>query len=195
MPLWDIFIGSGPKIARTAILGVLAYVSLLLVLRASGKRTLSKLNAFDFVVTIALGSCLATIILSKDTSLLQGATAFAVLTAMQFVVAWLSARYPRVGQMVRAKPTLLAYRGELQHAALKSERVAVDELYAALRNSGLQRMDQADAIVLESDGSLSVLHGEARELTALRGVQTGAVGDALSASTKRDAAAVHGVSG
>ncbi|MFN2441460.1 MAG: DUF421 domain-containing protein, partial [Thermoanaerobaculia bacterium] len=58
---------------RVFVISILAYVALVLFLRVSGKRTLTKLNAFDLVVTVALGSTLATIILSKDVALAEGA--------------------------------------------------------------------------------------------------------------------------
>ena len=57
---------------RILIVGILAYGALIVLLLASGKRTLSKWNSFDFVVTIALGSTLATVIMSKDVSFTEG---------------------------------------------------------------------------------------------------------------------------
>ncbi len=72
---------------RILIVGPLAYILLIVILRTSGKRTLSKLNAFDFVVTVALGSTLATVLLSKDVPLIEGVLAFAVLAILQFETA------------------------------------------------------------------------------------------------------------
>ena len=74
------------------IVGTLAYAALILLLRASGNRTLSKMNAFDFVVTVALGSTLATMLLSADVALAEGVVALALLIGLQFVITWLSAR-------------------------------------------------------------------------------------------------------
>ncbi|MCY7376749.1 MAG: hypothetical protein LH472_12385 [Pyrinomonadaceae bacterium] len=78
---------------RILIVGVLAYSALIFVLLASGKRTLSKWNAFDFVVTIALGSTLATVIISKDVSFAEGVLALGLLVGLQFVITWLSVRF------------------------------------------------------------------------------------------------------
>jgi hypothetical protein len=74
-----IFFSGWDGLLRTLVVGVLAYVVLVGFLRLSGKRTLSKMNAFDLVVTVALGSTLATILLSKDVALAEGALAFALL--------------------------------------------------------------------------------------------------------------------
>jgi uncharacterized membrane protein YcaP (DUF421 family) len=62
----NLFFESWTGMARVAVLAVCAYALLIFLLRITGKRTLSKMNAFDFVVTVALGSTLATILLSKD---------------------------------------------------------------------------------------------------------------------------------
>lgn len=63
--------------------GVGGYLAIIFILRVSGKRTLAKMNAFDFIVTVALGSILATILTSQQTPLLNGLTAFATLVFMQ----------------------------------------------------------------------------------------------------------------
>src|SRR3954447_26162453 len=88
------------------VVGPLAYVALVLLLRISGKRTLTKLNAFDLVITVALGSMLATILLNKSVLLGEGVLGLAVLIALQFVITWTSVRYPWVQGVVKAEPTL-----------------------------------------------------------------------------------------
>ncbi len=77
---------------RTTVVGVLAYVALVAILRATGKRTLSKLNAFDLIVTVSIGSTLATVLVSKDVAPAQGILALSLLCVMQSVVTWASVR-------------------------------------------------------------------------------------------------------
>ncbi len=77
------FFDSWQGIGRVIVVGTLAYAALITILRISGKRTLTKMNAFDLVVTMALGSTLATIVLSKDVALAEGVVAFALLAALQ----------------------------------------------------------------------------------------------------------------
>ncbi|TDN38485.1 DUF421 domain-containing protein [Hymenobacter sp. UV11] len=152
-----IFFISWASIGRTLIIGVAAYVGLMLLLRISGKRTLTKMNAFDLVVTVALGSTLATVLLSKSVALADGLTAFALLIALQFSITWLSVRSRTVGQLVKAEPTLLVYQGAFLPAAMRTERITEHELLAALRQHGLASVDKAAAVVLENNGQLSVL--------------------------------------
>lgn len=150
------FFNSWAGMARTALVGILAYAALILFLRVSGKRTLSKMNAFDFVVTVALGSTLATIILSKDTPLAEGLLALALLILLQFIITWLSVRSKSVSRLVKAEPRLLFYQGEFLWSAMKTERVNEGEVLQAMRNQGMNH-NAVEAVVLETDGSFSVV--------------------------------------
>ena len=136
---------------------VLAYVGLVLFLRLSGKRTLSKLNAFDLVVTVALGSILATTLLNKDVALAEGLVAFASLIGLQYLVTWSSVRWGWVRRGVRSEPALLVRDGRPVAAALRRERVTEAEALSAVRDSGGRTLAEAEVVVLESDGSLTAI--------------------------------------
>ena len=157
---------------RVVVVGTAAYAALVALLRASGKRTLAKLNAFDFVVTVALGSTLATVLLSKDVALAEGLLAFALLAGLQYAVAWLSVRSPRFSGLVKSEPSLLLHRGRFLEGAMRQQRVTHDEVVSALRSSGLARPEDAAAVVLETDGSLSVVKATdgAQDAEVLRGL-------------------------
>lgn len=142
---------------RVIVVGFCAYVALIFSLRISGKRTLSKWNAFDFVVTVALGSTLATVLLSKDVALVEGVFAFIVLIVLQYIITWLSVRYPVVQRTVKAGPTLLLSRGRFIHESLRSQRVTESEVRAAVRGAGIAAIEEVWAVVLETDGSFSVM--------------------------------------
>jgi uncharacterized membrane protein YcaP (DUF421 family) len=159
-------------IGRTLLVGASAYVCLVVLLRVSGKRTLAKLNAFDLVVTVALGSTLATILLSADLALAEGVTALALLVLLQVVVAWGSARLPRGRWVVTASPTLLVDDGVVLDDALLSQRTTRGEVLQAIRASGVGGLSEVAAVVLESDGTLSVVtrsqRGDGAALAGLR---------------------------
>jgi uncharacterized membrane protein YcaP (DUF421 family) len=163
---------SWDSLLRTLIVGVLAYVALVCLLRISGNRTLSKMNAFDLVVTVALGSTLSAVLLDTNVALADGVLAFGVLIGLQFVVTWTSVRARWVRQLVTGEPQLLLYRGEFLPDALRSARVAKEEVRAAVRAAGVPCLDGAEAVVLETDGSFSVVRGDAGGgETSLEGVQ------------------------
>ncbi|TCI26067.1 DUF421 domain-containing protein [Exiguobacterium sp. SH3S2] len=136
--------------------GIGAYFSIIFILRVSGKRTLSKMNAFDFIVTVALGSILATTLTSRQTPLLNGLVAFATLVALQYVMAKLANRSKRVNELIKSTPTMLYYRGSYLEAEMRKERVLEIEVLQAIRSSGTAH-DKVEAVVLETDGTFSVL--------------------------------------
>jgi uncharacterized membrane protein YcaP (DUF421 family) len=145
------------RLLRVVMVGVPAYLVLVLFLRIAGKRTLSKMNAFDFVVTVALGSTLATILLSPETALAEGLLALAVLIALQFLITWTSVRVPGFQRLIKATPRLLAFRGDLLADAMRVERITEAELEAAVRQRGLPGVGAVHAVVLETDGTLTVI--------------------------------------
>lgn len=151
------FFDSWMGLFRTVLVGVCAYAALLLLVRISGKRTLSKMNAFDLIVTVALGSTLATVLLSKDIALAEGILALALLIFLQLVITWLSVRSKGFSRLVKAEPRLLFHKGEFLWKAMKTERVNKGELLQAIRSEGISSLAQVEAVVLETDGSFSVL--------------------------------------
>lgn len=157
--LFDSWISLG----RTVVIGVLIYATLILFLRMSGKRTLSKMNAFDFVVTVALGSTLATALLSKQTSLADGAIALLLLVVLQLSVAWLAVRSKSFRKLIKSEPTLIFFRGHFMNAQMKQERVVRDEVLAAIRSEGFADVKQVEAVVLETDGTFSVISQPSHE--------------------------------
>lgn len=155
------FFDNWSSLFRILIIGILAYVALVVLLRISGKRTLSKMNAFDFVVTVALGSTLATILLSQDVALAEGILALALLIGLQFIIAWLNIRSAWFQSLVKSEPSLLLYRGEFLRSAMQRERVTQEEVEAAVREQGIAAIDDVEAVVLETDGSFSVVQNAA----------------------------------
>lgn len=137
--------------------GVLAYVVLIVALRLSGKRTLAKMNAFDLVVTVALGSTLSTVLLSDGVTLAEGVVGLLVLIGAQLVVAWCAIRFTLLRRLVKSQPTMLLSHGEFRWQALKRQRVTAGEVRQAVRSQGIGDLDQVAAVVLETDGSFSVI--------------------------------------
>ena len=144
-------------LAHVLGVGAAAYVALVVMLRVSGARTLSKFNAFDLVVTVALGSTLASALLDTQVALAEAVLAFALLVALQFAVTWTTSRWRPFRRLVKSEPTLLVRAGRLLPGALREARLSHDEVLAALRDAGCPSVAQAQAVVLESNGSITVL--------------------------------------
>ncbi|QEE47057.1 DUF421 domain-containing protein [Rhizobium sp. WL3] len=146
-----------PAIIRTLIVGTLAYATLVLFLRISGKRTLSKLNAFDLVVTVALGSTLSAILLQETIALAEGATALGLLILLQYLVTYASVRSRGIARLVRSEPSLLVRNGSFCHAAMMRQRLTEDEIMSAVRADGSAELSGIGSVILESDGTLSII--------------------------------------
>ena len=156
---------------RVLTVGCAAYVTLILFLRISGKRTLSKLNAFDLVVTVALGSTFATVLVSKDVPLLEGLLAFAVLIGAQYVIAALCVRFPMVGRLIKSDPRLLVCHGRLldKHCGRSGSRSM--RFVPSCAAAGTRPLEEVGAVVLETDGSFHVLpFTDSSHPSALEGV-------------------------
>lgn len=128
------------------------------IVRISGLRSLSKMSSFDFLVTVALGSILATVA-ATSTSLVNGALASASLLAVQAAIAR-ARRSDWIESLVDNEPQLLMRGSVMDQEAMTKCRVTTSDVIAKLREANVTRYDQVLAVVLETTGDISVLHGE-----------------------------------
>lgn len=145
------------KLLHVLIVGGLSYIALVILLRISGKRTLTKMNSFDFVVTVAFGSTLATALLNTKISIAQSSAAFALLIYAQYLITWLSVRSKGFQKLIKSQPELVFYQGKFLEATMKKERITKSEIIAASREQGMDDFGEISAIVLETEGSLSII--------------------------------------
>ena len=150
------FFESWYNVGRTVTLSVIGFTALIALLRVSGKRTLSKLNVFDFVFVVAVGSVFAATIIDKDVTLIEGIAALATLIGIQVLLAELAARSSFAERIINGGPTMLLSHGRFIPRALKRERITEEEVRAAIRGKGVTRVEDVDAVVLENDGTLTV---------------------------------------
>ncbi|MFN2320429.1 MAG: DUF421 domain-containing protein [Dermatophilaceae bacterium] len=148
---------SWSAVLRIALVGAASYVALVVLLRLGGKRVLAKLNAFDMVVTVALGSILASAVLSKDMSYVDALTGMVLLIGAQWLVTRLTTSLPGGRRFINAEPTLVVVDGRVIEEALSKARLTPGEVMQAIRSSGRGGLDAVAAVVLEPDGSLSVI--------------------------------------
>ncbi len=118
-----VFFSDWNGLARITFVGVPGYIALVFILKVAGKRTLSKMDSFDLVITASLGSTLAITMLSKSVVLAEGIVALALLSFMQLFISWLSVRSDTVSSLIKPEPSMLFFRGEFLEAAMRKERV------------------------------------------------------------------------
>ena len=161
MELNHIFSTEWPKVWEIALCALGVYVVVILLTRIFGKRSLSKMSSFDFAMTVAVGSIMASTAMSPDTSLTEGATALLVLYFFQTSVAFLR-RYRLFYQVIDNSPLLLMDGSEILHENLKQARVTVNDLRYKLRQANVTHLSQVRAVVFETSGEISVLTGSGK---------------------------------
>ncbi|MEE4211725.1 MAG: YetF domain-containing protein [Parvularcula sp.] len=135
----------------------LIYFLVILFVRISGKRTTGQMNNFDWIVTVAMGSVVASGLVINTVEIVEAATAVLMLIGLQYILTKLAGRVNVVDRAVKSQPRLLISRGAINEKALKAERLTEDELAAALREHGVARLADIQWLLLENTGRFSVL--------------------------------------
>jgi len=151
------YFGGWTPIVRIVVVGVVMYVALVAFLRLSGSRSLSDMSAFDFIVTVAIGSAFGRALTARKVALVEALVAFALLVALQYVVTWVQVRWPAAQRGVTNPPALLYFDDDFVDHELRRERVTESEVHAAVRKKGFADASEVDAVVLESSGEFSVV--------------------------------------
>lgn len=152
----DLFFKNWEGVGNVALCAVLAYFTLFLFIRIAGKRTLAKLTAFDFVVTVTLGSTLSSMILNKVT-LVEGAVALVVIISLQYFLAWTARESKTLEKVINSSPTMVFYRGKFLKEAMAKEVLTEEEIYSEFRKYRMLDVDQVEAVVMELNGELTVI--------------------------------------
>jgi len=151
--LFDSWAGLG----RVVLVGALAYAALVLLLRIFGQAHADQAQRLRSGGHRGTRLDLATVLLSKSVALAEGVLALGLLIFLQYAIAWLSVRSPRFQSFIKAEPTLLLHRGRFLEGAMRAQRITREEVLAALRASGAAEVGEIAAVVLETDGSISVI--------------------------------------
>lgn len=165
--------GGWEPVARTVMVGTLGYLAIVAMLKLSGARTLSQMNSFDFVITIAIGATFGRALTAKHVALLELLTAISLLVLLQYVAARLQLRLPRLRRLMTVQPVLLFLDGAWKGDAMNAAGVARADLEAAARESGQPSLDQVMAIVLEFNGRLGIIPREAGNMKLPSEIRTG----------------------
>lgn len=146
MPWWEF-------VLRAAVV----YVVLLVLIRLSGKRTMGQFTPFDMLLIVLLGTAVQNSLIGEDVSLLGGVLLAAVLIALNWCVAFVTARSERADRLIEGVPVVLARDGQLFHSVLRRELVSKNDFDEALRQNGEMTLTDVRIALLETNGSISVV--------------------------------------
>ncbi len=154
-----------PEVAvRTGIV----YACLLLGMRVAGKREVGQMKPFDLVTLLIISNAVQNAMVGQDSSLLGGLVAAGVILGLNYVVGLLRWRYGMAQRLFEGSPTLLVHDGQWVAAHLRQERLAQEDVIQAMREHGVDSLDQVKNAVLEVDGSISIIQKDQAVVTRTR---------------------------
>ena len=153
----SIFFDTSDSLLRVVASVPLIYLAVIVFVRFSGKRATSKMNSFDWVVTVAIGSLVASGIILKDVHLVEVLLAMGMLFALQYALTLGVKKSQFISRIVKSEPVLLFYNSRMLPEAMKQERITEEEIMAAIRGKGVGAFSSVLAVTLESDATLSIM--------------------------------------
>lgn len=151
---------SPPQLAMLALSTFVVYAAILLYTRLVGLRSFSKMSAADFAMTIAIGSLFGATISSPSPTLFMGLFAIGCVFIGQWTLAFLRVRSHRFSKAIDNEPLLLMAGNEVLYDHLRQANLTQSDLFGKLREANVMNLDQVHAVVFETTGDVSVLHGQ-----------------------------------
>ncbi len=143
------------------------YAFALFLFRVMGQRTLGDMQAFDFVVVIAVAEILGAPLADPRLPMNPALLAIVTLVGLQLVLAWLCVRSSFVRWVLEGRPLLVVWRGRILEGNLIRAKISREEFAERLREKGVATLDEVARAYLETDGNVSVLRRkDRRPLTA-----------------------------
>lgn len=151
------FFESWSEITRIVTTTLIIYPFLILATHLLGKRSFAKMNNFDWIITVAVGSILGSAILLKDVVIVEVLVAVSLLLFLQYLLTWISAHFSTFDKVVKTSPQLVFFDGEYIEAAMKDTRLTSTEVEGSVRKAGFGDLSTVMAVVFEADGELSIV--------------------------------------
>ena len=165
------FFAGWAHLLRAALSAAGIYIVIIAALRIFGQKALAKMSGYDMIVTVALGSLVASLPLTTSVSLADATAAAVTFLTLQQITRYFQARNRRVHTLVRERPRLLLWNGRLLEDRMLESDISADEVRAAVRRSGIISLKQVRAAILENDGEWSIIpQSSAPDLSALEGL-------------------------
>lgn len=136
------------------------YAFMIFAIRLFGKTELAQLSVIDLVFILLISNSVQNAMVGSDTSLVGGLAAAATLFLANFALKLLLYRFRNVSRFVQGEALMLIYEGQIKHENLQKAHLSMDELEAAAREHGVEKLEQVNLAVLEVDGNISILSNE-----------------------------------
>ncbi len=154
---------SWQEIAGVLLSVTAVYATIIVFTRVTGLRSFSKMSAGDFAMTVAVGSVLGSAVVTPSPTILVTAVALAGLFGGQWLLAHARRKSDRFMRLVDNRPLLLVWNGDMLKDNMRRAGVTETDIRAKLREANTFRLDDVAAVVFETTGDVSVLHGSAAD--------------------------------
>jgi uncharacterized membrane protein YcaP (DUF421 family) len=161
----SMFFDSWEDLLQIAVTVPIVYLFIILSVRVLGKRSTSRMNNFDWIVTVAIGAITGTSILDDNTAILEALLAIALLFGLQYLLTWATLKNEGVQKIVKSRPRLLVHNGQYLDDAMEHERITRGEVMAAIRGKGLLSVQDAKWVILEPDATFSIVQWDERDFS------------------------------
>ncbi len=147
----------GSSLPDVALRTAIVYLFLIVAIRVSGKREVGQMSVLELIVVLVISDAVQNSMVGDNTSIWSGLVAVVVLLGLDFFLRAFTRRSRRVRIAIEGEPRLLIRHGRLLQRALKEEGLDIDDVESAVRGHGLARIEDVDQMVLETDGTISVI--------------------------------------
>lgn len=145
---------------ETVLRILIIYLFVMIGLRVLGKREFGQLSPLELVMLLLIPEIASQSLVREDYSLTNALLGLSTLFTLQFLTSALMHRSKRAEELMVGVPTVLVQHGRLVEENLNRERVSPDEVFAEMRKSGVDRLEQVRWAVLETDGKIAVVPEE-----------------------------------
>ncbi len=153
----DLFFSGWESLLRVILTTVMTYLLLLIILKSFGSRSVSSFSVYDLITTITIGSTISSILVFEEVTLINGIIAILLLLLIQLIISKLTTHWPNLANVISPSPKVVFLRGDFLEENMKKAHINKEEILAAIRSEAQTTSDKVYAVVLEVDGTLSVV--------------------------------------
>ncbi|SIO12584.1 Protein of unknown function [Carnobacterium alterfunditum] len=153
----NLLFDSWTPVIRIFFSTIITFILLLASLRIFGNRSVSNMSIQDVITSFTIGSTVSSTMILKDVTIINGFLAITLLLSMQFLVSKIISKWSYFSKFINPAPKVLFLKGAFLENTMKKSRVTKEDIYSAIRIQARCSSDKVFAVVLESNGNLSVV--------------------------------------
>lgn len=153
----NLLFDSWTPVIRIFFSTIITFVLLLASLRIFGNRSVSNMSIQDVITSFTIGSTVSSTMILKDVTIINGFLAITLLLSLQFLVSKIISKWSFFSKFINPPPKVLFLKGDFLEDAMKKSRVTKEDIYSAIRTQARCSSDKVFAVLLESNGDISVV--------------------------------------